>query len=435
MSLWYDQNKKEYASDGKNGWLKAYCQKMCSDVKEYAEAMAEELKNLLKAHGKGENNRHSAESIDYSESQTVKNKIDTESLDRKNMDDILRADIGTEITERKSADNTLQTSINKEVSDRKAADSTLQTSVYNESTARQVAVSELWTSLGTIEDLLTDEKSNIVGAVNELFKKHGYIAETVVETDLNYDEYMDDGIYFIDVYTEGYGDYESEYSNTDVLFVRYLSVGYRHFILQMRYTLNNGAEGNSVYVRYGYDDNENIDWNSWSKISMYSDIERLKKDLAPVATSGDYDDLENAPDLAPVATSGSYTDLTNKPKMRTCATVVVGTSARGYTANDVNYLCSTTSAQTQINNAISSLPSTGGKVILLEGTYNCSGQINITKPNVTIEGMGKANTILNFKSTNYGIKVTNEKCTIKNLGILREGVISGESRGIQGYTG
>lgn len=36
-------------------------------------------------------------------------------------------------------------------------------------------------------------------------------------------------------------------------------------------------------------------------------------DLASVATSGDYNDLQNTPNLAAVATSGSYNDLTDKP--------------------------------------------------------------------------------------------------------------------------
>ena len=42
--------------------------------------------------------------------------------------------------------------------------------------------------------------------------------------------------------------------------------------------------------------------------------------LAPVATSGSYNDLTNKPNLATVATSGSYNDLTNKPDLKTVAT-------------------------------------------------------------------------------------------------------------------
>ena len=40
-------------------------------------------------------------------------------------------------------------------------------------------------------------------------------------------------------------------------------------------------------------------------------------DLAAVATSGDYSDLDNAPDLAAVATSGDYNDLNNTPEVQT----------------------------------------------------------------------------------------------------------------------
>ena len=40
-------------------------------------------------------------------------------------------------------------------------------------------------------------------------------------------------------------------------------------------------------------------------------------DLASVATSGDYTDLQNTPNLSTVATSGSYSDLDNKPTIPT----------------------------------------------------------------------------------------------------------------------
>ena len=40
-------------------------------------------------------------------------------------------------------------------------------------------------------------------------------------------------------------------------------------------------------------------------------------DLSTVATSGDYNDLENKPNLSTVATSGSYDDLTDKPTIDT----------------------------------------------------------------------------------------------------------------------
>jgi uncharacterized protein (TIGR02145 family) len=53
----------------------------------------------------------------------------------------------------------------------------------------------------------------------------------------------------------------------------------------------------------------NADWNATSGVAQIMN----KPVLADVATSGDYDDLDNKPTLATVATSGSYNDLTNKP--------------------------------------------------------------------------------------------------------------------------
>ena len=51
------------------------------------------------------------------------------------------------------------------------------------------------------------------------------------------------------------------------------------------------------------------------------------------------------------------------------ATVVVGSLAAGFTDKDVDFLCDGTNDVQQINNAIASLPSTGGVVLFKEGTY------------------------------------------------------------------
>ena len=58
---------------------------------------------------------------------------------------------------------------------------------------------------------------------------------------------------------------------------------------------------------------------------------------------------------------------------------------------------SCTSAQTTINNAINALPSGGGTVYLMEGTYIIDGEI-LPNNNVTIAGAGKA-TIIKFKDS------------------------------------
>ena len=95
----------------------------------------------------------------------------------------------------------------------------------------------------------------------------------------------------------------------------------------------------------------------------------------------------------------------------TTITISSSTSKHMLTAD---YYCSGTNDQAVINNAISSLQSTGGKIVLLEGTYNISGQINVNKPNVTICGMGNS-TVLNCKQGIWGIAATQTNFTVANL--------------------
>ena len=95
----------------------------------------------------------------------------------------------------------------------------------------------------------------------------------------------------------------------------------------------------------------------------------------------------------------------------TTITIACGTSKHMLTTD---YYCNGTNDQTVINNAISALPSTGGKIVLLEGTYNISGQINVNKPNVTICGMGNS-TVLNCKQGIWGIAATQPNFTVANL--------------------
>ena len=84
------------------------------------------------------------------------------------------------------------------------------------------------------------------------------------------------------------------------------------------------------------------------------------------------------------------------------ATIVVAasdSSAKSKAAAD--YVCTGSQDFTTINNAINALPSTGGKVLLLEGTYNIANNvayIQINKEHVTLEGIG-AGTVLAIQHT------------------------------------
>lgn len=59
-----------------------------------------------------------------------------------------------------------------------------------------------------------------------------------------------------------------------------------------------------------------------------------------------------------------------------------------------------TSAQSTINQAINALPASGGRVLLLDGTYIINGSIQLAGSKVTIEGMGAGTEIMIASGTN-----------------------------------
>lgn len=86
-----------------------------------------------------------------------------------------------------------------------------------------------------------------------------------------------------------------------------------------------------------------------------------------------------------------------------------------------DYICDGTADEVEINAAIAALPSGGGKVLLLEGTYNISDTITISKENATLEGMGSRNTILNGATIN----LSNYYCTVCNLQVPHINIANG----------
>jgi parallel beta-helix repeat protein len=71
---------------------------------------------------------------------------------------------------------------------------------------------------------------------------------------------------------------------------------------------------------------------------------------------------------------------------RTATRIVAASDSLDKTGAD--YVCDGTADQEEINQAINDLPTFGGRVLLLEGTYNISSPITILKNNVTLEGQG-----------------------------------------------
>ena len=101
------------------------------------------------------------------------------------------------------------------------------------------------------------------------------------------------------------------------------------------------------------------------------------------------------------------------------ATFTIGTSTNGWTSSDCDYLCDGTADQVEFNNAINALPSTGGKIVVLSGTYNIASKINVNKSNITLVGNGNS-TVLKRKwdsTINEGVITLNlvNNCKVSNF--------------------
>lgn len=98
---------------------------------------------------------------------------------------------------------------------------------------------------------------------------------------------------------------------------------------------------------------------------------------------------------------------------------VVGTTAAGHKATDCDYLCTGADDQVVINRALSALPSTGGTVYLLDGTYNTTGDITLSKTGTTLTGGGAARINLGTTgSAGYSVKITANACTVRDIYII-----------------
>ena len=112
----------------------------------------------------------------------------------------------------------------------------------------------------------------------------------------------------------------------------------------------------------------------------------------------------------------------NPPKLRSVrpARVVIGTSTAGWTEYDCDYLCDGTADEVEINSAIAALPSEGGEILLLDGTYNIKSTVSITKDNVKLSGNGRSTVLKRMwnELTDLGVVSivdTNGGCCIADL--------------------
>jgi len=127
---------------------------------------------------------------------------------------------------------------------------------------------------------------------------------------------------------------------------------------------------------------------------------------------------------------------------RRSATKIVAASDSLDTMN-ADYVCDGSADEVEIESAINALPASGGRVILMEGTFNISTPIDCVKSGVTIEGQGLGTKLFLINNANCHVLVIGNgatalsKVTTKNLVIdgnrVNQGV--GTFHGINLYGG
>ena len=104
MSLWYDLKKKSYATNGKESWIKSYCDRVI-----------ELMGQKLISHFGGAEGRHKAEDVDFDGTTTVKEKVEQGFNNCMQEDENLSSRIEMEKTERKEAFNQVKEELQNEL--------------------------------------------------------------------------------------------------------------------------------------------------------------------------------------------------------------------------------------------------------------------------------------------------------------------------------
>lgn len=140
---------------------------------------------------------------------------------------------------------------------------------------------------------------------------------------------------------------------------------------------------------------------------------------------GQADGVNLAVDPTNTVTRKEMEDYVAEAGGKRMARLTIGTSTSGWKVAECDYLCDGTDDQEEINAAIAALPTNGGEIVLLDGTYKIGSAINITKRNTTLRGNGN-NTILertfngNAASSDklYGlVNIAATYCTVRDLAI------------------
>jgi parallel beta-helix repeat protein len=120
-------------------------------------------------------------------------------------------------------------------------------------------------------------------------------------------------------------------------------------------------------------------------------------------------------------------DDDSKPKNLT--TLIVAAS-NSLDTTRADYVCDGVDDEEEINAALAALPAGGGRVSLLEGTYQLGAAIDITSDGVTLVGLGYS-TVVQITANDRVIEVKEaDYCLIDSLRIVGAGAGNGNNYGV-----
>lgn len=130
MSFWYDIKNKNYSSDRRGSWLRAYADRIVSVLRSDCDTKFDE-------HFEGKLGRHKAADVDCDNGNTVQQNLDSERTERLAADAAIRTELAAESdeirAEMQSGDNALSTEISN-------VNTALKQEIADEAVAREAAV-------------------------------------------------------------------------------------------------------------------------------------------------------------------------------------------------------------------------------------------------------------------------------------------------------
>jgi parallel beta-helix repeat protein len=161
----------------------------------------------------------------------------------------------------------------------------------------------------------------------------------------------------------------------------------------------------------------------------------------PMTTQGDlvYGGIGGLPTRLPIGSNGQVLALSGGVPQWTSPTTgkravsrtVASTSSIATSQAGADYVCDGTSDEAEIQTALNDVSTTGGSVILLEGTYTLSGQITIPS-NVRLDARGATVKLRNSHNADINIvNIANSASNIEIVGLIVDGNKSNNSSGNQ----